>query len=111
MMSKSTHNSVERSPVLQKEDDPLNFNGGDVRESLSRATAVADSWDERESYGVKRESLTIRLEDENRIVDALHNAAKKQTTGSMYSLKIDISKSGTLGIGMIYYHHQFCLLS
>lgn len=48
----------------------------------------------------KTESLTIRVEDEVRIGAALANAAKKQMTGSIFSIKIDIYKSGTLGIGV-----------
>lgn len=51
-------------------------------------------------HKTKTESLTIRGEDEVRISEALANAAKKQTTGAIYSLKIDVRKSGTLGIGV-----------
>jgi len=48
----------------------------------------------------KSESLTIRPEDEVRISLALVDAAKKQTTGSIFSLKIDTGRSGVLGIGV-----------
>lgn len=60
---------------------------------------ASGSSDAYSSGSVKRESLSIRPEDEMRIVDALNDAAKKQTTGAIYSIKVDISKTGTLGIG------------
>ena len=50
--------------------------------------------------GTKTESLTIRATDETRIVAAMANAAKRQTTGTVFSVKVDISKTGTLGIGV-----------
>ena len=49
---------------------------------------------------VKKENLSIRKEDEMRVVRSLQDASKKQTTGSIYSVIVDISKSGTLGIGV-----------
>ncbi len=49
---------------------------------------------------VKKENLSIRVEDEPRIVSAMINAAKKQTTGSIYSVEIDISRTRTLGMGV-----------
>lgn len=49
---------------------------------------------------VKKECLSIRVEDEVRIVNSLASAAKKQATGSVFSIKVDISKTGTLGIGV-----------
>lgn len=48
----------------------------------------------------KKASLTIRLEDEVRIVASIHDAAKRLTSGSIYSIIVDISKSGTLDIGV-----------
>lgn len=49
---------------------------------------------------VKKENLTIRQEDEVRIVTGMHSAAKKQTTGSIYSVVVDISRTGTMSIGV-----------
>jgi hypothetical protein len=49
---------------------------------------------------IKKENLTIRLEDEARIVAGMSSAAKKQTTGAIFSVVVDISKMGTLGIGV-----------
>lgn len=48
----------------------------------------------------RNENLSIRKEDEARIVAGLHSAAKKQSTGSIYSVVVDLSKTGTLGIGV-----------
>lgn len=48
----------------------------------------------------KKANLSIRLEDEARIIASLHNAAKKQTTGSIYSVIVDLSRTGTLDIGV-----------
>jgi hypothetical protein len=49
---------------------------------------------------MRRENLTIRKEDEARVVASMHNAARKQTSGSIYSVVVDISRTGTLGIGV-----------
>ena len=49
---------------------------------------------------VKKECLSIRVEDEVRIVTSLASAARKQATGSVFSVKVDISRTGTLGIGV-----------
>lgn len=46
------------------------------------------------------ENLTIKKEDEIRIVASLYNAARKQTTGSIYSIVVDIGSSGALNIGV-----------
>lgn len=48
----------------------------------------------------KKANLMIRLEDEIRIVASIHDAAKRLTTGSIYSVLVDISKTGTLDIGV-----------
>lgn len=48
----------------------------------------------------KTESLTIRAEDESRIVAAMVNAALNKTSGSVFSVKVDISQTGTLAIGV-----------
>jgi len=46
------------------------------------------------------ENLAIKKADEIRIVASLYNAARKQTTGSIYSVIVDISETGTLSIGV-----------
>lgn len=48
----------------------------------------------------KKANLTIRPEEETRVVLALQKAAKKQATGSLFSVVVDISKNGTLDIGV-----------
>lgn len=48
----------------------------------------------------RMENLTIKKADEIRIVASLYNAARKQTTGSIYSVIVDISETGTLSIGV-----------
>ena len=78
--------SSGRSKVIFQQEDPL-----------SQISEMPDSMPE---VKVKKENLTIRLEDEVRIVTGMHSAAKKQTTGSIYSVVVDISKTGTLGIGV-----------
>lgn len=49
---------------------------------------------------VKKENLTIRKEDEGRVVQSLQDAAKKKSTGSIYSVVVDLGRAGTLGIGV-----------
>ena len=46
------------------------------------------------------ESLTIRAEDESRIVSAMSDASKKKTSGSFYSVVIQLLTSGKMGIGV-----------
>jgi hypothetical protein len=77
--------ATERQKVSSEADDPL-------------AQKVADDYDPVQF--VTKENLSIRKEDETRIVAALHNAAKKQCTGSIYSVVVDLGKTGTLGIGV-----------
>ena len=50
--------------------------------------------------GNKVESLSIRAEDETRILAAIGTAIKKQSSGIVFSIKVDISKTGSLGIGV-----------
>lgn len=76
---------TERSKVVTQEEDPLSKASNGLYEHYPK---------------VKKENLTIRLEDEIRIVAAMSSAAKKQTTGSIFSVVVDISKTGTLGIGV-----------
>ena len=48
----------------------------------------------------RKANLTIRLEDETRIVNSLQDAGKKLTTGSLYSVVVDIGRNGTMDIGV-----------
>jgi hypothetical protein len=48
----------------------------------------------------RKANLTIRHEDETRIVSSLQDAGKKLTSGSLYSVVVDISRTGTLDIGV-----------
>lgn len=48
----------------------------------------------------KKANLTIRPEEETRVILALQKASKKQATGSLFSVVVDISKNGTLDIGV-----------
>jgi hypothetical protein len=85
-MNGSSRLSVkERLKVTTETEDPL-------------SRVMLDSYDP--VMRVTKENLSIRKEDEARIVAALHSAAKKQTTGSIYSVVVDLGKTGTLGIGV-----------
>jgi hypothetical protein len=48
----------------------------------------------------KKANLSIRFEDESRIIAGLQTAVKKQSTGSIYSVVVDITKTGALDIGV-----------
>ena len=65
---------------------------------------VISNESEIESTGKKTykiESITLNVADEARIEAAVINANKKQTTGSVFSVRIDIKKSaGVLAIGV-----------
>ncbi len=75
----------QRSKVLSETEDPL-------------SRVMLDSYDP--VMRVTKENLTIRKDDEAKIVTGLHNAAKKQSTGSIYSVVVDLGKTGTLGMGV-----------
>lgn len=75
----------QRSKVISEAEDPL-------------SQAMLNSYDP--VLRVTKENLTIRKDDEAKIVSGLHSAAKKQTTGSIYSVVVDLGKTGTLGIGV-----------
>jgi hypothetical protein len=87
----------ERMKVAVK-DDPLANRSSrtDSCSSTSSATPIRPS----ESTRVKTESLTIRLTDELRIVGAMADAAKKKTSGVIFTVRIDTSKSASLCIGV-----------
>jgi hypothetical protein len=53
-----------------------------------------------EAPKIRTESLTIRQADESRIVTAMATASKKQTTGAVFSVKVDLGPTGALGIGV-----------
>jgi hypothetical protein len=76
-------NSAERMKVTQDNEDPL-----------------SPAADFTSNSSVTTESLVIKLADEVRIVAAMANAAKRQTTGSLFNVKVELSKSGALGIGV-----------
>ena len=46
------------------------------------------------------ESLTIRTEDESRIVSAMADASKKKTSGAFYSISVPLLSNGKMGIGV-----------
>lgn len=75
-----------RSKVVSDMENPL-------------SDAMSDKYDAR-TFKVTKENLIIRKEDELRIVASLHKAARKQTNGSIFSVVVDLSKTGTLGIGV-----------
>lgn len=81
----SRYSVKERLKVVSDTEDPLS------EKTLSSYEPVLT---------VTKENLTIRKDDEARIVAALHSASKKQTTGSIYSVVVDLGKTGTLGIGV-----------
>ena len=49
---------------------------------------------------LKYESLTIRLSDEIRIVQSMTDAAKKKTSGVIFTVKVNINGAKSLGIGV-----------
>eukprot|EP01035_Chromulina_nebulosa_P019594 gene19594-25498_t len=80
-------------------DDPLSSNSSSSKDNGDNNNTRRKSNDIN-SPKIRTESLTIRVSDEARIVSALRDAAKRNTTGSVYSVKVDVSKTGALGIGV-----------
>lgn len=60
-------------------------------------TMIGDS---KKSSVKKKANLIIRPEEEARIVLGLQKASKKQATGAIFSVVVDISKNNTLDIGV-----------
>lgn len=78
-------------------DDPLSATSITPKFNPNNSDYGRDSF----STGMlKKANLTIRLEDEARIIGSIHDASKKLTTGAIYSVVVDISKTGTLDIGV-----------
>lgn len=82
--SSKKSNVKERQKVKFEEEDPLSK----VNQSASPEQII------------KKENLSIRLEDETRIVASLYSATKKQASGTLYSIIVDMTKSGALDIGV-----------
>ena len=83
------------SKLNSPSDDPLskesiNLNNNDTN-SIGITTSVTK---------IKTESLTIRLSDELRIVNAMNDAAKCKTSGTIFSVRVDLSKATSLCIGV-----------
>ena len=85
-VSSSRYSAPARSKIVSDNDNPL-------------SQKMLNSYDSG-TMRVTKENLTIRREDEVRIVASIHNAAKKQATGAIYSVVVDLGKTGTLGIGV-----------
>lgn len=49
---------------------------------------------------LKTESLTLRSSDEHRVAAAINEASKMKKTGSLFSIIIELSSVGTLGLGV-----------
>jgi len=48
----------------------------------------------------KSVNATLRSSDEARVASAMYEASKKRKTGSIYSVKVQMSETGTIGIGV-----------
>lgn len=71
---------------VSSKDDPLTV----TSHYEAATTAVKD----------KTECLTIKTADETRIVSAMNDVSKNKTQGIIFSVKVDISKVSSLGIGV-----------
>jgi hypothetical protein len=78
---------------VDQDEDPLNITRDRVASTGSNDSTLS-------SGSNKIESLMIRAEDESRILAAISTAIKKQTSGIVFSVKVDISRTGSLGIGV-----------
>lgn len=56
--------------------------------------------DEEAFVNKKTESLILRASDEGRVASAMNDASKKRKTGSIFSLTVELSSLGTLGLGV-----------
>jgi hypothetical protein len=53
-----------------------------------------------ESNSLKTENLTLRSTDESRVAAAISDACKKRKTGSIFSVVVELTDAGTLGLGV-----------
>ena len=98
----STRSSMNRERVeAATSSDPLHR---DSSMSAQNSEVVSNEYTSERSVSTSvaqyEESLTIRAEDESRIVSAMIDASKKKTTGSFYSVEIELLPSGKIGIGV-----------
>ena len=114
--SSAPHNSIDSGSgseyatfLASKEADKRNkrhslflgtINRVKVEEGADPLSDLPTTLDDAAATPLKLESLTIRVADEARIVSAMVSAARKQTTGSVFSVRVDISGNGALGIGV-----------
>jgi hypothetical protein len=104
--------STDDSPsprLLRHNSDPVQWEkvepDSDPLAPPSEASTAPRVLAERKIGGVdlsqlKSASLILQLADETRVASAMYEASKKKKTGSIYHLKIDLSSSGTLGLGV-----------
>lgn len=89
---------------MNPESDPLSYLSklsiSDTEMTSTFASESADFSTSNSSKPSKIQSLTIRVSDEARIVTSVRDASKKLTSGGIFSVKVDISSSGALGIGV-----------
>ena len=109
-LSSTTTDSVSDSSP-RTGSTTFDFSGGSQNSNVGKPTSSVTmrqrvtgddplSMDFIEAPKVRTESLTIRQNDESRIVAAMTSASKKQSTGSVFSVKVDLGTSGALGIGV-----------
>ena len=85
-------------PLFGQAPDPHGIETeADVNDYINSSSSSNNNGPEFVTY---EESLTIRAEDESRIVSAMSDASKKKTSGSFYSVAIQLLPSGKMGIGV-----------
>ena len=85
----------ERSKVISESEDPLSSS---AKTEYIHKTA-------------KTESLTLKVSDESRIINSIADAAKKKKTGSLYSVVINFSLWGSIGLGVKNLANNFLVVS
>ena len=82
------------SPFSKTNSEPM------TREKVDRQFDPLAQSGENEHIDLTSESLTLRTTDESRVAAAMSEAAKMKKTGSIFSVAIVLSNTGTLGLGV-----------
>jgi hypothetical protein len=86
----------------QFDDDLQSFTRPNEKSKVAFAgdSTSPEDPDGSQNTKLRKANLIIRPQDESRIPQSLKKAAKKQATGAIFSVVVDISKNGTLDVGV-----------
>lgn len=96
----STSKLTESNKTFSLRTSPINVSTLSSNITPSTSSSISSTTSSPSSTKNKKLNLSIRSDDETRIVNSLNSAAKKITSGSIFSIVVNISINNTLDIGV-----------